>query len=69
MTVMTPTSLPSSNTTNDPMLFSAIFFECVEHSGVRMNELNVVTLLIEHMFYCRHPVPPPRAPLAEPGPP
>jgi hypothetical protein len=32
-----------------------------------MNELNVVTLLIEHMFYCRRPIPQPRAPLAEPG--
>ena len=30
-------------------------FEGVEHRGIRMNAVNVVALLIEYLFYCRHP--------------
>ena len=54
---MRPTSLPPSNTTNDPMLFSH-HFEGIEYRGIGMNEMNVVALLIEHMFYRRHPTSP-----------
>jgi hypothetical protein len=32
--------------------------EGVEHGSIRMNDVNVVTLLIEHMSYCRHPTSP-----------
>jgi hypothetical protein len=30
-------------------------FEGVEYRGIGMNEVNIVALLIEHMFYRRHP--------------
>jgi hypothetical protein len=33
-------------------------FEGVEHRGIRMNAVNVVALLIEYLFYCRHPASP-----------
>ena len=33
-------------------------FEGIEYRGIGMNEVNVVALLIEHMFYRRHPTSP-----------
>ena len=30
-------------------------FEGVKHRGIRMNAVNVAALLIEYLFYCRHP--------------
>ena len=32
--------------------------QCVEHRSIRMNEGDVVALLIEHMLYCCHPTSP-----------
>jgi hypothetical protein len=33
-------------------------FEGCEYRGIGMNEVNIVALLIEHIFYRRHPTPP-----------